>query len=137
MIVCKMYHRSAKLILLPWKDVFTRGSMQAFLVKNIVPKLETAIAGLVINPHNQDLALWRSSMEWEDMVSPPQLAEILAKHFFPRWLQVLAAWLNSTPNYEEVTGWYQGWKSVLPASVVGLPGVSDCLLYTSPSPRDS
>ncbi|PIO26301.1 hypothetical protein AB205_0129330 [Aquarana catesbeiana] len=30
---------SAKLILQPWKDVFTPGSWDAFMVKNIVPKL--------------------------------------------------------------------------------------------------
>jgi len=119
--------RSAKLILLPWKDVFTRGSMQAFLVRNIVPKLESSISGLVINPHNQNLDLWRSVIEWDDFLPPPQLADILAKNFFPRWLQVLAAWLNSNPNYEEVTGWYQGWKGVIPVAVVGLPGVADYL----------
>ena len=42
-------------------------------------------------------------------------------------LQVLAGWLNSTPNYEEVVGWYSGWKSSLPASVLPLPGVAEQL----------
>ena len=45
--------RSAKMILLPWKEVFTRGAMQAFLLKNIVPKLEAALLHLQINPINQ------------------------------------------------------------------------------------
>lgn len=30
---------SARLILQPWKDVFTPGAWEAFMVKNIVPKL--------------------------------------------------------------------------------------------------
>ncbi len=30
---------SARLILQPWKDVFTLGAWEAFMVKNIVPKL--------------------------------------------------------------------------------------------------
>ena len=42
-------------------------------------------------------------------------------------MQVLAAWLNSVPNYEEVTAWYQGWKSVLPTALVGMPGIADQL----------
>ncbi|PIO26302.1 hypothetical protein AB205_0129330 [Aquarana catesbeiana] len=35
---------SAKLILQPWKDVFTPGSWDAFMVKNIVPKLVSSPA---------------------------------------------------------------------------------------------
>eukprot|EP00090_Calanus_glacialis_P026300 TRINITY_DN41326_c0_g1_i1.p1 TRINITY_DN41326_c0_g1~~TRINITY_DN41326_c0_g1_i1.p1 ORF type:complete len:713 (+),score=291.77 TRINITY_DN41326_c0_g1_i1:106-2244(+) len=119
--------RSAKLILLPWQEVFSRGSMCAFLTKNIVPKLEQALATLPITPHNQDLTLWRAVTDWSDLLPPPQLAQMLAQSFFPRWLQVLAGWLNSTPNYEEVVGWYSGWKSSLPASVLPLPGVADQL----------
>lgn len=41
---------SAKLILQPWKDVFTPGSWEAFMVKNIVPKLGMCLGELVINP---------------------------------------------------------------------------------------
>jgi len=119
--------RSAKLILLPWKEVFSRGSMCAFLTKNIVPKLEQSLATMPITPHNQDLTLWRAVTDWADMLPPPQLAQMLAQSFFPRWLQVLAGWLNSTPNYEEVVGWYSGWKSSLPPSVLPLPGVADQL----------
>ena len=118
---------SAKLILLPWADCWSRASMLAFLTKNIVPKLETALATLNIDPRNQDMSLWSAVMEWSDMIPPPQLALMLAQSFFPRWLQVLAAWLNSSPNYEEVVGWYSGWKTSLPAPVVSLPGVSDHL----------
>ena len=41
------------MILVPWKDVFTHGSMHTFLVKNIYPKLEAALLHLNINPVNQ------------------------------------------------------------------------------------
>ena len=40
---------------------------------------------------------------------------------------MLAGWLNSNPNYEEVVGWYSGWKSSLPTTLVSLPGVADQL----------
>jgi len=119
--------RSAKMILLPWKEVFTRGAMQAFLLKNIVPKLEAALLHLQINPINQDLSLWHAVCDWVGLMPPPALAELMALNFFPRWLQVLAAWLNSNPNYAEVTAWYQGWKSVLPPLMLSHPGVTEHL----------
>lgn len=76
--------RSAKLILLPWQEVFSRGSICAFLTKNIVPKLEQALATLPITPYNWDLSLWRAVTDWSDLLPPPQLAQMLAQSFFPR-----------------------------------------------------
>ena len=46
---------SAKIILEPWHGVFRPGHMSAFLVKNILPKLELEMRGLAINPHQQFL----------------------------------------------------------------------------------
>lgn len=39
-------------------------------------------------------------------------------------LQVLASWLNHNPNYDEVTRWYKGWKSLIPPDVAAQPQVS-------------
>ena len=80
--------------------------MLAFLTKNICPKLESALASLVISPRaqvssdwspvsfsppiGQDMAPWTAVMDWADLVPPPQMAQMLAQAFFPRWLQVLA-----------------------------------------------
>ena len=50
--------RSAKLILLPWAEVFSRAAMLAFLTKNICPKLESALASLVISPRAQVSCDW-------------------------------------------------------------------------------
>ena len=46
---------SAKIILEPWHGVFRPGHMSAFLVKNILPKLELEMRSLAINPHQQYL----------------------------------------------------------------------------------
>ena len=48
---------SAKIILEPWFGVFKPGHMSAFLVKNILPKLEIEVQGLTINPHQQFLGM--------------------------------------------------------------------------------
>jgi len=42
-------------MLQPWMNVFQQGYMEAFLIKNIVPKLQVALQTFVINPHHQQL----------------------------------------------------------------------------------
>lgn len=49
---------SAKLILEPWRPVFSQGVMDAFVISNIVPKLAMALQTYVINPHQQHLGLF-------------------------------------------------------------------------------
>ncbi|XP_030274210.1 tuftelin-interacting protein 11 [Sparus aurata] len=103
---------SARLILQPWKAVFTPGAWEAFMVKNIIPKLALCLEELVINPHQQQMDPFNWVMDWEGMLSPSSLVSLLDKNFFPKWLQVLCSWLSNSPNYEEITKWYLGWKSI-------------------------
>ncbi|XP_029915846.1 tuftelin-interacting protein 11 [Myripristis murdjan] len=103
---------SARLILQPWKDVFTPGAWEAFMVKNIIPKLALCLGELVINPHQQQMEPFHWVMDWEGMLSPSSLVSLLDKNFFPKWLQVLCSWLSNSPNYEEITKWYLGWKTM-------------------------
>lgn len=53
---------SAKLILEPWRPVFSQGVMDAFVISNIVPKLAMALQTYVINPHQQHLGLFVNSV---------------------------------------------------------------------------
>ncbi len=46
---------SAKMILQPWQRVFKPGHMEAFIAKNILPKLGMALAEFVINPNQQQM----------------------------------------------------------------------------------
>lgn len=46
---------SARLMLEPWSKAFSKGEMDAFLVNNIVPKLNVALQEFIINPHQQHL----------------------------------------------------------------------------------
>ena len=48
--------QSARSVLMPWVPVFSKGAMDAFLVKNILPKLQQALMSWTIhsNPHQQD-----------------------------------------------------------------------------------
>ena len=103
---------SAKMILQPWKGVFQDPQMNAFLVKNILPKLSMCMQEFIINPHQQHLDAWGWVMAWLDLVPLANIVGVLLKHFFPKWLQVLCTWLGNNPNFDEITKWYKGWKSM-------------------------
>ena len=49
--------QSARSVLLPWLPVFSKGAMDAFLLKNILPKLQIAIQKWDINPNQQQLGI--------------------------------------------------------------------------------
>lgn len=53
---------SAKVILQPWVKVFKPGHLEAFLVKNILPKLAMCMQEFVINPHQQILGTYTISI---------------------------------------------------------------------------
>ncbi|CAG2173962.1 unnamed protein product, partial [Oppiella nova] len=118
---------SAKLILEPWKGVFSAGAMEAFLNINIVPKLEIALQSLIINPHQQCLDVWHWVMSWQEMLSTTVMASMLEKNFFPRWLNVLYNWLSNGSNLDEVSKWYSGWKSMLSSPLLDHPSIKDGL----------
>lgn len=76
------------------------------------------------------LDVWNWVMAWQDMIPEPCMVTLLEKNFFPKWLQVLYTWLTHSPNYEEVTKWYTGWKSMLPASLLAHPIIKGrCLKF--------
>ncbi|XP_023149944.2 tuftelin-interacting protein 11 [Amphiprion ocellaris] len=116
---------SARLILQPWKDVFTPGAWEAFMVKNIIPKLALCLEELVINPHQQQMEPFHWVMDWEGMLSPSSLVSLLDKNFFTKWLQVLCSWLSNSPNYEEITKWYLGWKSMFSDVLLAQPLIKE------------
>lgn len=103
---------STKVILKPWQGVFREGHMEVFLRKNILPKLEMCLQEFPINPHQQTLEPLNWVLSWTELISLRYMVPLFEKCFFSRWLQVLCTWLGNMPNYDEVTKWYLGWKSV-------------------------
>ncbi|XP_074605567.1 tuftelin-interacting protein 11-like [Brevipalpus obovatus] len=105
---------SAKLLLEPWQRVFEPRDWTAFVSRNIIPKLEQTLSGLVINPSRQDLTNWRYFKNWKDMIPAEFFTRCLVKYFFPKWLEVLHSWLSGSPDFKEVIEWYSGWKREIP-----------------------
>ncbi|XP_052242663.1 tuftelin-interacting protein 11-like isoform X2 [Dreissena polymorpha] len=116
---------SAKVILKPWNGVFRDGHMEVFLRKHIVPKLELCLQEFPINPHQQTLEPLNWVFTWTDMISLRYMVPVFEKCFFSRWLQVLCTWLGNMPNYEEVTKWYLGWKSVFSEQYMSHPVIKE------------
>lgn len=104
---------SAYALLSPWQTVFDPGSWEMLLVKSILPKLMAALQELVINPQAQQLEPFRWVMSWGSAVPIHHMVALLEAGFFVKWRQVLYNWLCSAPDFEEVTQWYLGWKSLL------------------------
>lgn len=117
--------RSARAMIQPWKNVFREEDLQMFLHKNIVPKLEHRMIDVTFNPIQQDLEVFNQVWEWNELVSPLVMANILDKYFFPKWMQTLVLWLNQSPNFDEVSRWYTGWKGLLSESVLRQTNVSE------------
>lgn len=117
--------RSARAMITPWKGVFTEEDMEVFLAKNIVPKLELRLQALVINPVQQDLEIFNQTWEWNGILSTLVMAQLLDRNFFPKWMQVLVLWLNQPPNFDQVSRWYQGWKSMFTEDILQQPTIKD------------
>lgn len=68
-------------------------------------------------------------MEWTELLPVHVMASLLDKSFFPKWLQVLTLWLNLTPNYDQVTNWYTGWKRMISEPLMTQPAVKGKCMY--------
>jgi len=103
---------SAHAVLLPWREVFDRTNMDTLITRSIVPKLALVLREFVINPQEQYLDPFKWVMNWIDLVPVIHMTNIFDVEFFSKWFKVLYAWLSNKPNYDEITRWYLGWKSM-------------------------
>ena len=92
-------------------QVFDAKDWDALVMRSIVPKLAWALQDvLVINPLQQDLAPFHWLTAWHAVLPQHHMVNLLQFRFFPAWHRVLQHWLSSSPDFDEVTRWYLGWK---------------------------
>ncbi|XP_024360505.1 septin and tuftelin-interacting protein 1 homolog 1 [Physcomitrium patens] len=109
---------SALALLSPWKTVFDPANWEMLILRSIMPKLIQAMQEFVINPANQILDQFHWVMAWVSAVPSHHMINLLEVNFFPKWHQVLLHWLSARPDYDEVTAWFVGWKSLLPTELL-------------------
>ncbi|ORZ14848.1 GC-rich sequence DNA-binding factor-like protein-domain-containing protein [Lobosporangium transversale] len=117
---------SALHILGPWKGVFEDSDMEVLLLKSVLPKLVEGLALFEINPRNQKIEILQAILPWHSYFPSTTFSSLLVNEFFPKWHQVLYLWLThpSTTDLEQVSQWYQWWKSLFPAELVQETGVA-------------
>jgi len=102
---------------LPGKKVLNDPAIfEKFLIRTILPKLETAMNEWTVNPSDQDLSLWNAVIQWSSVFSTETFIPFLLRTFFQKWFKALVSWLQSNPNFEEVYRWYTHWKECFPKS---------------------
>lgn len=115
--------RSAVELIRPWVRVWPPKGLWDVLSRSVMPKLRRIASSLCVNPSNEDPADFRAIVDWAGVAPSHALADILLRHFFPKWLQALAQWLRGDPDFQEVTDWYRGWKSLIPDALRSHPVV--------------
>ena len=120
-VVLRAWHpgdASAFAILSPWKGVFDTGSWNRLLCERIIPKLIEALRGFEVNPAKQNRDPFDWVMRWAPIIPVDYMAPLLEAEFFTKWLQALYIWLRANPNFNEVTEWFLGWKSLFPPDLL-------------------
>jgi tuftelin-interacting protein 11 len=114
------HETSAIAVISPWLPIFDMGCMENFLSKVIVPKLVDYVRrDFIVNPANQSLEVMEILLKWEPVLPRHQFACLFAGEILPKWLKVLIAWLNvPNCNFTEICGWYEGWQSIFPRSIL-------------------
>lgn len=68
--------------------------------------------------------------EWQNIIPTPMMCSLLEKHFFPKWMQTLVMWLNQSPNLDQVSRWYSGWKQQMNDTILTTQSIKGDLPFS-------
>lgn len=130
--VIKNLDRSGKMdavheTLLQWKPpVIPTREFDTILIRSVIPRLESFLEALVIDPSDQQTEALDSIFLFLDMIPPKVIGDFFARIIGPKLLVTLINWLESPgADYGEISEWYMAWKSILPPAILEAPAVDD------------
>ncbi|KAF9969644.1 hypothetical protein BGZ73_007925 [Actinomortierella ambigua] len=117
---------SALQALAPWRGVWDPTDMELLLLKSVLPKLIEGFQTMEINPRNQKLDMLQAILPWHSFFPGTTFSALLQNEFFPKWHHVLYLWLThpSTTDLDQISDWYQWWKSLFPPAILHDTGVT-------------
>lgn len=119
---------SAFVVISPWQTAFTSADFDSLIARCILPKLHQVLrVEFVVNPHQQVVDPFNWVMAWVDMIPERVMLQMLRMEFFPKWFQALNTWLSHSPDFEEVSRWYLGWKHLFPDAIKDHPSLKALL----------
>jgi tuftelin-interacting protein 11 len=100
-----------------WRDAM---DLSRVINSAILPKLVYLLREqFEIDPSEQDIKPLNAAMSWMDIIGVKDMAKILEKEFFTKWIGILYEWLlQPDADYEEIMKWYGGWKGIFPDVLV-------------------
>ncbi|KAG0275174.1 hypothetical protein BGZ95_009109 [Linnemannia exigua] len=117
---------SALAVLTPWRSVFEAADMELLLLKSVLPKLVEGLGAFEVNPRDQKIDILQAVLPWHPFFPSTTFSSLLVNEFFPKWHQVLYLWLThpTTTDLDQVSQWYQWWKSLFPTELLQETGVA-------------
>ncbi|KAK3842731.1 MAG: GC-rich sequence DNA-binding factor-like protein-domain-containing protein [Linnemannia gamsii] len=117
---------SALTVLTPWRSVFEAADMELLLLKSVLPKLVEGLGAFEVNPRDQKIEILQAVLPWHPFFPSTTFSSLLVNEFFPKWHQVLYLWLThpTTTELDEISQWYQWWKSSFPTELLQETGVA-------------
>lgn len=107
-----------------WREVLGTQEIDEILARHVLPKLASAMrTDLTIDPANQDLGIVETVLAWRYSFRLAVMGQLFKVSFFPKWLNLLYLWLTGSPNFEEISEWYEWWQSVFPADLRAEAGI--------------
>jgi tuftelin-interacting protein 11 len=114
-----------------WKFVLGSGTTSdqwtPLLLNHILPHLAKFLHNnFQVAPQDQEpyMSTLCSTLEWESVLGPRILGQLLVDELFPMWHDVLHQWLTlDGVNYLEIRDWFDYWRSIIPSEISDVPAV--------------